>query len=236
LITFIDSLSGKGHACFAGNDYLAKHLFVSPAHMLMRFRSLRCVTSRGRMTFAKGRNRFCRPAALPLGYPVESGLSKQIRRLFAFPLLFQSPIYRNVANSRPRSGACGAVSRTSETEPTIIAATDGKSTEARTALFKRAFRRLGSSVRSVLVLSLSTRYDDAMSRLTWLFHFLLVSLGLLTGCTMLSRNYNRIRAELTKPETDEDTHNYGAYFEAPFSATSKVARPTHPAQRRDGAK
>jgi hypothetical protein len=53
---------------------------------------------------------------------------------------------------------------------------------------------------------------------------------------MLSRNYNRIRAELTKPETDEDTHNYGAYFEAPFSATSKVARPTHPAQRRDGAR
>jgi hypothetical protein len=33
LIAVIDSLSGKGHACFAGNDYLAKHLFVSPAHM-----------------------------------------------------------------------------------------------------------------------------------------------------------------------------------------------------------
>jgi hypothetical protein len=55
-----------------------------------------------------------------------------------------------------------------------------------------------------------------MSRLTWLFHLLLVSLGFLTGCTMLNRNYNRIRAELTKPETDEDTHNYGAYFEAPL--------------------
>jgi hypothetical protein len=53
---------------------------------------------------------------------------------------------------------------------------------------------------------------------------------------MLTRNYNRIRAELTKPEADEDTHNYGAYFEVPFSATSKVARLTHPAQHRDSAK
>jgi hypothetical protein len=58
-----------------------------------------------------------------------------------------------------------------------------------------------------------------MSRLTWLFRILLVSLGLLTGCSMLSRNYNRIRAELTKPENDEDTHNYGAYFEAPLSGS-----------------
>ena len=71
--------------------------------------------------------------------------------------------------------------------------------------------------RSVLEPTLSAGYDDAMSRLTWLFHLLLVSLGFLTGCTILNRNYNRIRAELTKPETDEDTHHYGAYFEAPLS-------------------
>jgi hypothetical protein len=53
---------------------------------------------------------------------------------------------------------------------------------------------------------------------------------------MLSRNYNRIRAELTKPETDEDIHNYGAYFEVPFSATSKVSRLAYPVQRRDGVR
>jgi hypothetical protein len=33
LVAVIDSLSGKGHACFAGNDYFAKHLFVSETHM-----------------------------------------------------------------------------------------------------------------------------------------------------------------------------------------------------------
>jgi hypothetical protein len=52
---------------------------------------------------------------------------------------------------------------------------------------------------------------------------------------MWNRNYDRIRAELTKPETDENTHNYGAYFEAPLPATTKVARLAHPAPRRDGA-
>jgi hypothetical protein len=74
-----------------------------------------------------------------------------------------------------------------------------------------------------------------MSRLTWLFPFLLVSLGVLTGCAMWNRNYNRIRAEMTKPDADEDVHNYGAYFEAPFPATTKVARLAHLAPRRDGA-
>lgn len=91
-------------------------------------------------------------------------------------------------------------------------------------------------MRSVLELSLSTGYDDEMPRLTWLFHVLLISMGFVTGCTMLSRNFNRIRTEMTKPETDEDTHNYGAYLEAPFSATSKATRLANPAQRRDGAK
>jgi hypothetical protein len=52
---------------------------------------------------------------------------------------------------------------------------------------------------------------------------------------MLTRNYNRVRAELTKPEADEDIHNYGAYFEAPFSATSKDGRVEGPALRRAGA-
>jgi hypothetical protein len=36
-----------------------------------------------------------------------------------------------------------------------------------------------------------------------------------TGCASLTRGYNRIRAEMTKPPTDEDTHNYGAFFNTP---------------------
>jgi hypothetical protein len=106
---------------------------------------------------------------------------------------------------------------TSETEPTIIAATYAKSTGSKNGFVSLGLPPTTLIRASVLELSLSTGYDDAMSRLTWLFHVLLVSLGLLTGCSMLTRNYNRIRAEMTRPETDEDTHNYGAYFEAPFS-------------------
>ena len=34
----------------------------------------------------------------------------------------------------------------------------------------------------------------------------------LTGCTSLVRDFNRIRAEMTKPETDEEINNYGAFF------------------------
>jgi hypothetical protein len=82
---------------------------------------------------------------------------------------------------------------------------------------------LECSLRSALELEPITGYDDAMSRLTWLFSFLLVSLGVLTGCAMWNRNYNRIRAELTKPEADEDVHNYGAYFAAPFPATTETS-------------
>jgi hypothetical protein len=52
---------------------------------------------------------------------------------------------------------------------------------------------------------------------------------------MLSRSYDRVRAEMTKPDADENVHNYGAYFEAPLSARTKVARLAHPAPRRDGA-
>ena len=41
-----------------------------------------------------------------------------------------------------------------------------------------------------------------------------------TGCTSLVRGFNRVRAEMTKPPTDEETHNYGAFFTAPRSLTS----------------
>jgi hypothetical protein len=36
--------------------------------------------------------------------------------------------------------------------------------------------------------------------------------GILTGCTTLARNFDRLRAAMTKPETDEDSHYYGAFF------------------------
>jgi hypothetical protein len=127
------------------------------------------------------------------------------------------------------------VSAASETEPTIIAATDGKSTGSKTGFVSTGLEPTHLFERSVLELSLSTQYDDEMSRLTWLFHVMLLSLGLLTGCTMWTRDFNRIRAELTKPDTDEDTHNYGAYLEAPFPANSKVERLSRPAQCREGA-
>ena len=41
-----------------------------------------------------------------------------------------------------------------------------------------------------------------------------------TGCTSLVRGFNRVRAEMTKPATDEETHNYGAFFTTPRSLTS----------------
>jgi hypothetical protein len=53
---------------------------------------------------------------------------------------------------------------------------------------------------------------------------LLLSLGaaiFLTGCTSLARSFNRIRAEMTKPETDEETNNYGAFFTSRPSMTSE---------------
>jgi hypothetical protein len=37
-------------------------------------------------------------------------------------------------------------------------------------------------------------------------------MGILTGCTTLARNFDRLRAAMNKPEADEDTHNYGAFF------------------------
>jgi hypothetical protein len=44
---------------------------------------------------------------------------------------------------------------------------------------------------------------------------LLVAGIFFTGCASLARGFNRVRAEMTKPPTDEDTHNYGAFFNTP---------------------
>lgn len=51
-----------------------------------------------------------------------------------------------------------------------------------------------------------------MSRCTAFFGVSLFAMGILTGCTTLARNFDRLRAAMNKPETDEDTHNYGAFF------------------------
>jgi hypothetical protein len=44
---------------------------------------------------------------------------------------------------------------------------------------------------------------------------LLVGGILFTGCMSIARGFNRVRAEMTKPPTDEDTHNYGAFLNTP---------------------
>jgi hypothetical protein len=67
-------------------------------------------------------------------------------------------------------------------------------------------------VRPVLELLRSTRYDDAMPRWTSLLRVLPLSVWFLTGCTTMQRDFNWVRAELTKPPADEDTHNYGAFI------------------------
>jgi hypothetical protein len=42
----------------------------------------------------------------------------------------------------------------------------------------------------------------------------------LTGCTSLVKGFNSIRAEMAKPESDQEIHNYGAFFTTPESLTS----------------
>jgi hypothetical protein len=70
-------------------------------------------------------------------------------------------------------------------------------------------------LRSVLELSAETEYDEAMSRLTAWIHLLLLAAGILTGCTTLATTYQRVRATLTEPETDQTIHHYGAWFFTP---------------------
>jgi hypothetical protein len=74
-----------------------------------------------------------------------------------------------------------------------------------------------------LELSSSTEYDDAMSRCTPLFHLLPFAVVILTGCTTLVRSYDRIRAVMTKGDTDEQSiNNYGAFFRSSLSLTSEL--------------
>jgi hypothetical protein len=39
--------------------------------------------------------------------------------------------------------------------------------------------------------------------------------GILTGCTTLVTSFNRIHDMMTKEETPEETHYYGAFFTSP---------------------
>ena len=41
------------------------------------------------------------------------------------------------------------------------------------------------------------------------------AVGILTGCTTLVTSFNRIHDMMTKEETPEETHYYGAFFTSP---------------------
>ena len=43
-----------------------------------------------------------------------------------------------------------------------------------------------------------------------------------TGCTSLVRGFNRVRAEMTKPATDQEINNYGAFFTDLYDLTKRL--------------
>jgi hypothetical protein len=62
-----------------------------------------------------------------------------------------------------------------------------------------------------------------MSRYTPLFPVLPFAVVILTGCTTLVRSYDRIRAVMTKGDTDDQNiNNYGAFFRSSLSLTSEL--------------
>jgi hypothetical protein len=68
---------------------------------------------------------------------------------------------------------------------------------------------------------LRARRPPKMPILAPLVLVLLFAAGIFfTGCTSLVRGFNRVRAEMTKPATDEETHNYGAFYTTPRSLRS----------------
>jgi hypothetical protein len=50
-------------------------------------------------------------------------------------------------------------------------------------------------------------------------HILPLTVWILTGCTTLVTTYDRIRATLNEPETDDTIHRYGAWFLAPSNSS-----------------
>jgi hypothetical protein len=58
-----------------------------------------------------------------------------------------------------------------------------------------------------------------MPRLPSWVHVLPLTVGILTGCTTLVTTYDRIRASLNEPETDDTIHRYGAWFLSPSNSS-----------------
>jgi hypothetical protein len=48
------------------------------------------------------------------------------------------------------------------------------------------------------------------------------AVGIFTGCRTLVTSFNRVRDMMTKEETPEETHYYGAFFTSPLSMTSEL--------------
>jgi hypothetical protein len=48
------------------------------------------------------------------------------------------------------------------------------------------------------------------------------AVGIVTGCTTLATSLNRIHDLMTKPDTPEESHNYGAFFRSSQSLTSEL--------------
>ena len=48
------------------------------------------------------------------------------------------------------------------------------------------------------------------------------AVGILTGCRTMTTSLNRIRDMMTKEETPEESHNYGAFFTSQLSMTSEL--------------
>jgi hypothetical protein len=50
------------------------------------------------------------------------------------------------------------------------------------------------------------------------------AVGILTGCTTLVTSFNRIHDMMTKEETPEETHYYGAFFTSPTVKSESAYR------------
>jgi hypothetical protein len=48
------------------------------------------------------------------------------------------------------------------------------------------------------------------------------AVGIFTGCRTLVTSFNRVHDMMTKEETPEETHHYGAFFTSPLSMTSEL--------------
>ena len=50
------------------------------------------------------------------------------------------------------------------------------------------------------------------------------AVGILTGCRTMTTSLNRIRDVMTKEETPEESHNYGAFFTSPTVKSESAYR------------